>query len=236
VNAVSAQESVLGLPCFESRITCLSSLTSDQIRKAIATRVLTCSVLTLIKNAYLPALSADALAIFGPWMNSEEELLPLIRHGLPVYIDDPTLALRLSTTIFPSHLPECSLVGLLSPFDHSGRFAAERLASGAMGAVYDVATMRRDRDPIASLEAAAILDQLLGNKSRVSVRHVSSLSIKSSVDIWCKRGHLRIPIPLSHERDNLRGIRLEHFSAVARNEAQSAFRLRDLERLSKWIS
>jgi hypothetical protein len=235
-DAIGSLRQVLGASQFEARvIVAEAGALRGQVRKLIDRPMPIGPISTFKASRRNPIQSVEALVIFGSWKNSLDQLPWLFRQSLPVYVDDPTLALRLSTRIPARSIPKRSLVGLNAPLDPTCQFARERIQAGATGALTDLAIIGRRAGPIFALEAAAVLDQVVGSQKLRSVRWVISRSNQSCLDVRCASGHFRIPIFHNQEREGLLPIRLAHFAAVARNEVESAISIPDIARLSQWV-
>jgi hypothetical protein len=234
--ALRGLNSLLNMPEFALQAIVVSSITLQQsVSRLLLRRAQSVPVLALPPGLRSRADLADALLIFGPWKASDQKLLPLLRQRLPVYVDDPTLALRLATVMPGRLLPDRSLVGLISLLDPAVEFAGKRIRSGVMGAISDVAVTRRERSPILALEAAAVLNQLAGARSQVALRHVVTRNAPPGIYVCCERGQLQIPLHSSEERRQALPFRLLHFVPVARGEAASAISLHEMAELSQWI-
>lgn len=235
-GAFEGLRSTLGLKEIVPRIIIASSSAgSEKARRLHPEGVTVCSLRALVSVGRPLSGSVDAALIFGPWRTSDATLMPLLREDLPVYVDDPALATVLAATIPTRQLPKCSSVGLMSHFDPVVEVAGERLRSGLMGAVRDVALVRRGQNPILALEAAATLDVLSSMFGKLDVRRVATRNAQSSIDIRCERGQLQVPICSLNERNQAIPIRLQHFAYLVRNEASPSVSLRDVPRLSRWI-
>jgi hypothetical protein len=174
----------------------------------------------------------DNLLVFGRW-NAEKDLLPLLRGRNAIFVDNPLLGVKLGQSKSIFQHPELSLVGMTSVLDPLVEHVGDRIRSGVMGQLQDVAITTRKYDIINRLEGIAVTEQISHNTSPTRVRNMFTSNISPGVLLTCSHGQLHVPFYSAEARLITLPFRLRHFASVARGDAQSAMSLQQIGDLAK---
>jgi hypothetical protein len=151
--------------------------------------------------------------------------LTRLLHASPrVYVDDPLLATRIASAPALAALAPRTTAGLCSSVDPAVDFALSHLRSGAIGPVTQISTSLRGRDAANRLEARAVHQRLLAGSSPGSfpaLRFKGVASVHPVITLRGTRGHLQIALYTARDRHVMLPVRLQHFTSVARGNAES---------------
>ena len=175
---------------------------------------------------------AVAMVIFGEWTGLERLLVPRLAGHLPVYLDNPDLALRLHVRQKSAHPANHWLPALDGPLDPAAAAAMHHVRSGAMGDLRSMAITIPPSNATLTLEAGYLADCFV-QLGRVPVRWIRTGNTMPVLHLYGTSGNMEIPLPMAARRiDSLHG-RLSHFDAVARGKAEPLVTVHQLVTISR---